>query len=523
MDDADPQQTRSEVEFMTRHPYERNAGSSSNRGRRLRADEIRRDRMARSAPVAGRPAQSQRYQPRMSEQFPAVADNQPKKRWTPLRLGLLAVGLSLVMLAAIVVVPVLIQMQRTADQVFQDADPIIDIVDNPDGTPVIVTQEPDGRSVGFDDDDFDDESADLPSWDGSEKITIALYGVDSREEGELARSDTIILVVIDPETNEVGMMSIPRDLQVDIPGLGREKINAAYAQGGRALTRAVIEYHFDIPVHYYAEVDFNGFINIVDTMGGVVVDNPAVLKDDNYEWTRVYFPTGPQFMDGETALRYVRTRYDDNDFARGQRQQQVLRAMREQGVRLNLITQVRSLLRDVEENFRTDLSMRQSLALARIAADISNEDIESYSIIECTTEDYVPDLYYYLVPDWDCIHDQMHEIFPQRDVEPEELIDYDAPIVVENGTFIDGLAGRSRDTLLTAGYSSVDARQSDEAGDVPTSIIRGGTGVSEDTLIDIAEQLGFVPDIVDIEHGSTNVPDDYSIIVILGDDAPEPD
>jgi polyisoprenyl-teichoic acid--peptidoglycan teichoic acid transferase len=508
---------------MTRHPYERNAGSSSNRGRRLRADEVRRVRQARSAPVAGRPVQSPKYQPRMSEQFPAVADNQEKKRWTPLRLGLLAVGLSLVMLAAIVVVPVLIQMQRTADQVFQDADPIIDIVDNPDGTPVIVTQIPDGSTQGFADDDFDDESADLPDWDGDDTIIVALYGVDSREDGEVARSDTIILVAIDPETNDVGMMSIPRDLQVEIPGLGTEKINAAYAQGGRALTRAVIEYHFDIPVHYYAEVDFTGFINIIDTIGGVVVDNPAVIKDDNYEWTRVYFATGPQFMDGQTALRYVRTRYDDNDFARGQRQQQVLRAMREQGVRLNLITQVRSLLQDVEENFRTDLSMRQSLALARMAADVSNEDIQSYSIIECTTEDYVPDLYYYLVPDWDCIHDMMHEIFPQRDVEPEELIDYDAPVIVENGTFIDGLAGRSRDTLLTAGYGSVDTRQSDDAGEIMTSVIRGAQGVSEETLIDIAEQLGFEPDIVDIEVDSDDVPDDYSVIVILGEDAPEPD
>ncbi len=512
---------------MTRHPYERNAGSSPNRGRRLRADEIRQARQSRSAPapVSGRQVQSPKYQPRLSEQFPAVTDDQPKKRWTPLRLGLLAVGLSLVMLAAIVVVPVLIQMQRTADQVFQDRDPIMHIEENPEGTPVIVTQEPSGSGTGFEDDDFDDESADLPDWDGDERINIALYGIDSRDEGEIARSDTIIIVTIDPETNDVGMMSIPRDLQVDIPELGREKINAAYAQGGRALTRAVVEYHFEISIHYYAEVDFTGFINIVDTMGGVVVDNPAVLKDDNYEWTRVYFPTGPQHMDGETALQYVRTRYDDNDFARGQRQQQVLRAMREQGVRLNLITQVRSLLQDVEENFRTDLSMRQSLALARMANDIDNDDIQSYSIIDCTTEDYVPDRYYYLIPDWDCIHDLMAEVFPEKVVDTEELIDYDAEILIENGTFTDGLAGRTRNALLSAGYEDVDVRQSENAGNVPNSIIRG-TGVTEETLTDIAKQIGFDPDIVEIELEDVEtgaIPDGYAIVVILGDDAPEPD
>ncbi len=507
---------------MSRNPNEGRSGSSPHRGRRLRADEVRRARQARAAPVTGRPVQSQKYQPRLSEQFPAVEDSQPRKRWTPLRLGLMAVGLSLVLLAAIVVVPILIQMQRTADQVFQDADPIMQIEENPEGTPVIVTREPDGTGQGFEDDDFDDESEDLPDWDGSERINIALYGVDSREEGETARSDTIIIVTIDPETEEVGMMSIPRDLQVNIPDLGEEKINAAYAHGGRALTRAVVEYHFEIDVHYYAEVDFVGFINIVDRIGGVVIDNPAVIKDDNYEWTRVYFPTGVQHMEGERALEYVRTRYDDNDFARGHRQQQVLRAMRQQGVRLNLITQVRSLLRDVEENFRTDLSMRQSLALARMANDIDNDDIESYSIIECTTESWVGG--YYLIPDWDCIHDQMAEIFPEQEMDADELIDYDADILVENGTFVDGLAGRTRDTLTEAGYSSVDIQQSDDAGDVVNSVIRGA-GVSEETLRDIAEQLGFDPDIVEIEldDQSAPPPDGYDILILLGDDAPEPD
>lgn len=509
---------------MSRNPYERNAGSSNSRGKRLRADEVRRARQTRAAPVSGRPVQAQKYQPRMSEQFPSVADSQPRKRWTPLRLGLLAVALSLVMLAAIVVVPILIQMQRTADQVFQDADPIIQIEENPEGTPVIVTQEPEGAESGFaEDDDFDDESEDLPDWDGDERINIALYGVDSREEGDTARSDTIILVTINPETNEVGMMSIPRDLQVDIPGLGTEKINAAYAHGGRALTRAVVEYHFDIKIHYYAEVDFVGFINIVDTIGGVVIDNPAVIKDDNYEWTRVYFPTGVQHLDGESALQYVRTRYDDNDFARGQRQQQVLRALRQQGVRLNLITQVRSLLRDVEENFRTDLSMRQSLALAQIANGIDNEDIQSYSIIECTTEDYVPDQYYYLIPDWDCIHETMSEVFPQSDdAESEEqtAIMRDAAVLVENGTFVNGLAGRNRDSLIQSGYESVDIRQSEEAGDVPnTQII--GYGVSEETLHDVAEQLGLDPDIAELDDGEH--PEGYEIIVLLGEDAPEAD
>lgn len=511
---------------MNRNPNEGSAGSSPNRGRRLRADEVRRARQSRAAPVTGRPVQSQKYQPRLSEQFPVVEEDQPRKRWTPFRLGLMAVGLSLVLLAAIVVVPILIQMQRTADKVFQDPDPVMEIEDNPEGTPVIVTREPGDGDRGFadydDDEDIDDESADLPEWDGSEQINIALFGVDSREEGDTARSDTIIIVSIDPESGAVGMMSIPRDLQVSIPDIGDDKINAAYSHGGRALTRAVVEYHFGLDIHYYAEVDFVGFINIVDTIGGVVIDNPAVIKDDNYEWTRAYFPTGVQHLDGEEALQYVRTRYDDNDFARGQRQQQVLRALRQQGVRLNLITQVRSLLRDVEENFRTDLSMRQSLALARIANDIDNEDIESYSIVECTSDSWVGGGYY-LIPDWDCIDNLMAEYFPETEQDDEEAVNYNADVLVENGTFVDGLAGRSRDALEEAGYSSVDISQSDDAGNIVNSVVRGA-GVSEETLRDIAEQLGFDPDIVEIQLDDPDMPPpaDYDVQVLLGDDAPDP-
>jgi LCP family protein required for cell wall assembly len=349
-----------------------------------------------------------------------------------------------------------------------------------------------------------------------------LLGVDSRaDEDGPARSDTIIIVTIDPTTNEVGMLSIPRDLQVQIPDLGLEKINAAYAQGGRELTRAVVEYHFEIDVHYYAEVDFVGFINIVDIVGGVVVDNHTLIKDDNYEWTRVYFPTGLQHMDGETALQYVRTRYDDNDFARGLRQQQVLKALRQQGVRLNLITKARDLLEEVEESFRTDLSFRQQLALARMANDIDSEDIQSYSILEGTTEEYVPGAYYYLIPDWDAIHEIVHEMIPpdERDRDDEDVDPvYTASVLVENATFVDQLAARSSNMLIEAGYVNVDAAQSPSAGDHPTSEIHVFNGYY-DTARDIANLIGLDPDHIVVENGSH--PNGYDIVVVLGDDAPE--
>src|SRR5690606_39902762 len=127
---------------------------------------------------------------------------------------------------------------------------------------------------------------------------------------------------------QVGMMSIPRDLLVTIPGLGEEKINAAYSAGeesgvtGAGLVRATVEYNFNIPIHYVAEVDFEGFQRIVDTLGGVTIDVPAPIKDDEYpgeqfNYTRIYFHTGLQHLDVNTARRFARTRSDDTHFIRG--------------------------------------------------------------------------------------------------------------------------------------------------------------------------------------------------------------
>src|SRR5690606_27223602 len=98
-----------------------------------------------------------------------------------------------------------------------------------------------------------------------ERVNIVLLGVDDRRDGEVPRSDTMIIVTIDPATKKVGMLSIPRDLLVTIPSFGDDKINAAYPVGsqseigGPALVIATIEYNFEIPIHYYAEVDFHGF------------------------------------------------------------------------------------------------------------------------------------------------------------------------------------------------------------------------------------------------------------------------
>lgn len=195
-----------------------------------------------------------------------------------------------------------------------------------------------------------------------EPFNILLLGVDKRSDpNEGVRSDTLILVRVNPQNRTVSMLSIPRDTIAPIPGVGQRKVNFAFSYGytnaaaiygdgtspdagGGALAAETVQALLNVPVDYVAQVDFRGFERLVDSIGGIVVDVNAPLLDpqyptENYGVQRIFIPSGLQTMDGRTALIYARTRHSTSDFDRSRRQQIVLRA---------LLTQVRG--RGVLEN-----------------------------------------------------------------------------------------------------------------------------------------------------------------------------
>ena len=262
----------------------------------------------------------------------------------------------------------------------------------------------------------------FPEWSGRDPINILLLGVDRRlgDEGP-PRSDTIIVVHVDPIAKRVDMLSIPRDLLVEIPGYYATKINAAYPfgeldesipGGGPTLVAQTIEYNFGIPIHYFAEVDIAGMEKVVDTIGGVMIDVPGIVKDDQYPtedsgFTRVRFTPGLQMMDGVTAVRYARTRHDGGDFSRQTRQQQVLLAIRERALATGLITNLPDIISELGDSVRTDIlgddpSFRKLYQLASLGQDIGRERIYSHSLGGYVYEEFINDGYY-LVGDWDVI------------------------------------------------------------------------------------------------------------------------
>jgi len=228
----------------------------------------------------------------------------------------------------------------------------------------------------------------------TERKNVLIMGIDRRPgEPFISRTDTMMLASIDPESDEITILSIPRDLYVVIPGRGQERINTAFVYGsagnnpagGAQLAMQTVEYNLGVPVHDYVLVDFSAVTKGIDAIGGIDINVPydiydPTFPDMNYGYDPLYIPAGLQHMDGTTALKYARTRHQDNDFQRANRQQQVILAIRQKMLGLGLpelLRQAPFLYQQVSSGIRTDLSLDELIGLARTAAGIQSESIRT--------------------------------------------------------------------------------------------------------------------------------------------------
>ncbi len=267
-----------------------------------------------------------------------------------------------------------------------------------------------------------------PGWSERERLNVLLLGVDTRQErAETANTDTVIVLSLDPVSNTAAMLSIPRDTLVNIPGVGPDKVNSAYAHGGTGsrgaeLARRTIEGFLDIPIHSYALIDFVAFRSTIDAVGGVIVDVRRPLRDEHFPTAdfgveRLRFLAGPQLMDGEEALKYARSRHDSNDFSRARRQQAVIFALRASLARAGIF-RLPAIVEDVGPLVRTTFDPGDVLRLARTALAVDTSDIRSEVLLPCggdeprceLTEENSP-TGYYLIPDKDKVRALVADIF----------------------------------------------------------------------------------------------------------------
>lgn len=373
------------------------------------------------------------------------------------------------------------------------------------------------------------------------RINILLLGFGGSGHQGAYLTDTIIVASLNPKTSEVAMLSVPRDLFVDIPGYGYRKINNAFAfghvtdhpNGGEELAQATIQNVLGIPIHYYAWIDFSGFEEIVDDIGGVDVNVQNSFVDysyptSNYGYQTIRFEEGMQEMDGETALEFVRSRKGTNgegsDFARSKRQQQVLLAVKEKLTGFGTLanpSKVSAVLDDLGGHIKTNLQIWEILKLANTFQNVTSDTLYTRVLDNSPNgllvSGHTQDGAYILRPklgweDFSGIQYLAENIFSIEALEQEN-----ASIAIFNGTTETGLARETADSLEAHNYTVTQIGAA--STHIKTIVYDLSAGTTPLTRKAVEEEFGaniqtIVPDSVR-ELITTEQPD---FIIILGED-----
>ncbi len=321
-------------------------------------------------------------------------------------------------------------------------------------------------------------------WDGASRVNILIIGLDSNDwrAGEGApRSDTMILFTLDPVSASAGMVSIPRDLWVNIPGFSYGKINTAYQlgesfklpDGGPGLAMKTVENLLGVPVHYFAQIDFSAFEYFIDEIGGVNLDIPKKIIIDIYGDDRgeIRLKPGNQTLNGAYALAYARARHTEGgDFDRAQRQQQIIMSIQRRVLKYDLIpiliAKGPDLYAELSSGINTNLSLEEVFQLAWVVKSIDPEEIASGIInSEYVTLEKSPDGLDILKPISERIRVLRDRIFATSGLtspmvyDGMELVDLmvseSAQIIILNGTLTPGLAGRTSEFLQSIGANVI--------------------------------------------------------------------
>jgi LCP family protein required for cell wall assembly len=379
-------------------------------------------------------------------------------------------------------------------------------------------------------------------WDGANRVTVLVMGLDFRDwEGEgPSRTDTMMLLTMDVNSETAGILSLPRDLWVNIPGYGYGKLNTAFylgdmydePGGGPGLAIATMEDLLGVPINYYAQIDFSAFERFIDEIDGIEIDVPQEIQVDPIgPGNTVLLEAGPQILDGPTALAYARNRDTiGSDFDRAQRQQQVIMAIRKRILSLDMIPTLASkastLYSDLSSGVHSNLSLQEIIQIAWFAAQVPPENITRRGIgPDQVTFSYSPDGLDILIPDTDAVRQMRDEVFSQNGSvgpagptegvtgDPEELRQAElATLSVLNATMTPGLAAQTSDFLSTKGLNVAYTGNATEL--TSATIIIDYTGKPY--------TLQYLVDLLNIQESSIysryDPNSEVDIAILLGDD-----
>lgn len=411
------------------------------------------------------------------------------------------------------------------------------------GDPVLPTLE--GQQVDLDEEDSagetaDDPSAELPDpdpWDGTSRVNMLVMGLDLRDDesdDSAPRSDTMILLSMDPVNNSASAVAIPRDMWVAVPGFGYYKINTAHRfgelynipGGGPALASQTVEEFLGVPVHFYMQIDFQAFVDFIDRIDGIKLtfDEPYTL-DRRGKWNTVTLEPGTYVVGGEYALAYARDRKSEgDDFDRSSRQLEVILKIRERILEFdqlpNLVLNAPAIYEDLSTGIRTNMSLNQLIQLAWKAREIPRENIQMVVIgPEHVSLAKSPDGLDILRPIPDKIRLLRDELFnaggvlnPAAEGDlPSLVAEEGARIRVLNASYQPDLAMTTAAWMAEMGFNVV------EEGNAPATTVSTVDvfGPASYGLRWIVETFGMTPGHIDFDFQSDNP---VEIELILGDD-----
>jgi LCP family protein required for cell wall assembly len=378
-------------------------------------------------------------------------------------------------------------------------------------------------------------------WDGSSRVTLLVMGldyVDVTNEFDAPRTDTMILLTVDPESRTAGMLSIPRDLWVNIPGFDYGKINQAYRLGelndvpggGPGLAMQTVEGFLGVEVDYYAQVDFTAFEEFIDELGGVKIDVPEEIEVDPMgDNNNKVLQPGVQVLPGNLALAYARARNTiGSDFDRAERQQQVILGIRDRVLSSELlptlIKRSPAIYETISTGIRTNLTLMQTIRLAWLSQQIPEENIRRGVIgPEQVNFAFSFDGQDILQPIPEEIRRLADEIFtsggPAAPVaeatttDPRALMEGEgATVSVLNGTMTPGLAAQTADYLRSEGVNVVNSGNADQLYDQTSMIDYTGNPNTVQVLVGL---LNISPNQIFHRYDETSQAD---IVILLGED-----
>jgi LCP family protein required for cell wall assembly len=376
--------------------------------------------------------------------------------------------------------------------------------------------------------------ADQPAAALEPVINVLLLGTDERpDEYSPPRTDTIILLSFNPNTGAVGMISMPRDLWVPIPGINTTtKINTAYMLGelrnypggGAQLIKDTVSSFIGRPVDYYVRVNFDGFREIIDLIGGVTVDVPYTIHDEEYPTAdygveTFHLDAGIQHLDGETALKFARTRHGDSDYGRARRQQDIIRSVAQQvtdaGMLPQLLGRIPQLLITMQNSIQTDIPIQVGIDLAqrmRSGGDTQQLVLDN----RYGEETFSSEGAWILLPDRARVRTALNAYFATIDAPPgaQKLALADPAAVrieILNGTTQPGAAARTAELLTQQGWQIASIGDADRSDYVQTVVIN--YGVADSVAAMVSGDLSLEPEQAQINGLAASTPIDIRIVI----------